>query len=139
MRTEYLENKKKGHSKFYKMTEISETMFEVEYGKIGSVGIKVRYPIGMWNKKYNEKMGNGYEKVSSRKIPKKVATDHVVEKQIKQIVDLIKNYKGDRVPKKEQITDLTFIKKCLYNQRESNSVSKTELQKMNLIYTKYKK
>lgn len=47
------------HNKFYKMIPCGDR-FTVEYGRVGSTGIKRTYPIAQWNNKYHEKLGKGY-------------------------------------------------------------------------------
>lgn len=43
------------NNKFYRMTQLSgENSFEVEYGRIGSRGMKRRYPAADWHQKYHE-------------------------------------------------------------------------------------
>lgn len=47
------------HNKFYKMIPCGDR-FTVEYGRVGSTGIKRTYPIVQWRNKYQEKLQKGY-------------------------------------------------------------------------------
>lgn len=54
------------NNKFYNMTvaEGSSTI-EIEYGRVQKTSVKETYPIGMWDKKYNEKIKKGYKDVTN--------------------------------------------------------------------------
>lgn len=47
------------HNKFYKMTPKGDH-FDVEFGRVGAGSQYASYPIGQWDKKYNEKLRKGY-------------------------------------------------------------------------------
>lgn len=47
------------HNKFYRMIPCGNR-FTVEYGRVGSTGIKKSYPINLWSDKYQEKLRKGY-------------------------------------------------------------------------------
>ena len=60
-----LENTKSGSNKFYNMSRnsIYDKEFYVEYGRIGTNGRHVQYPMSQWNKKLTEKINKGYRVV----------------------------------------------------------------------------
>ncbi len=47
------------HNKYYKMVPKGSS-FEVEYGRVGAGSQTRSYPMGLWNRKYNEKIAKGY-------------------------------------------------------------------------------
>lgn len=52
------------HNKYYRMIEESNGTFKVEYGRIGANASTRHYSIGLWRKKYTEKIKKGYKDVS---------------------------------------------------------------------------
>jgi hypothetical protein len=56
----YLECKINGHYKFYEMINISNDMWKVRYGKIGTDGRIFKYDKSLWEKKLSEKLKKNY-------------------------------------------------------------------------------
>lgn len=54
-------------NKFYRMTELGDGNFNVEYGRIGVSSVTETYPMSRWNSKYNEKIRKGYRDVTDLK------------------------------------------------------------------------
>ncbi len=49
------------NNKFYRMVQLDDNNFKVEYGRIGVGGFQESsYPISQWDKKYKEKLKKGY-------------------------------------------------------------------------------
>lgn len=55
------------NNKFYRMTDIGDGIFKVEYGRVGVTSINESYPISRWDSKYREKIKKGYRDVSDLK------------------------------------------------------------------------
>lgn len=58
------------NNKFYRMTELGDGTFRVEYGRIGLTSTTEVYPISRWTSKYNEKIKKGYRDVTDLKVQK---------------------------------------------------------------------
>lgn len=56
------------NNKFYRMNDLNNGTFAVEYGRIGESHVATgTYPISQWKKKYDEKIRKGYKDVSDYK------------------------------------------------------------------------
>ena len=76
------------NNKFYNMTDNGDGTFTVVYGRIGTDGTTVKYPISLWHKKYSEKVNKGYQDVSH--LHKKSNSDTykpVSDKEIQALID----------------------------------------------------
>lgn len=51
-------------NKYYEMTYEGGSSFNVKYGRVESTVQTAQYPIGQWNKKYNEKVKKGYKDIT---------------------------------------------------------------------------
>lgn len=61
MKRIYLECTSEGHSKFYRMIERPDGMFDAEYGRIGYTPKVITYPMSKWYTIYTSKMHKGYQ------------------------------------------------------------------------------
>jgi poly [ADP-ribose] polymerase len=52
------------NNKYYEMTHNGGSTFSVKYGRVESTAVDGSYPIGDWDKKYNEKVKKGYVDVT---------------------------------------------------------------------------
>lgn len=59
------------NNKYYRMTDLDNGNFAVEYGRVGVTSIKETYPISRWDSKYREKIKKGYKDVSDLKVESK--------------------------------------------------------------------
>ena len=55
------------NNKFYRMTDLDNGNFTVEYGRVGVTSTTLTYHISQWDSKYNEKIKKGYRDVSDLK------------------------------------------------------------------------
>jgi poly [ADP-ribose] polymerase len=80
------------NNKFYNMTEKDEELV-VEYGRVDSSKTTRRYPLRMWDKKYNEKLRKGYKDVTAFRL-KKESTDFtaISDDKIAAIVNELQAY-----------------------------------------------
>jgi poly [ADP-ribose] polymerase len=62
------------NNKFYKMKDLDNGEFQIEYGRIGLTSTILSYHISLWDKKYQEKIRKGYRDVSDLK--KQMDTTH---------------------------------------------------------------
>ncbi len=53
------------NNKFYEMRDNKDGTFTANYGRVGSAGTNATYPIGSWDRKYNEKIRKGYKDQTS--------------------------------------------------------------------------
>jgi len=56
------------NNKFYRMKDLDDGNFQVEYGRVGVTSQVETYPISRWDSKYKEKLKKGYRDVSDLKI-----------------------------------------------------------------------
>lgn len=56
------------NNKFYRMKDLDNGNFQVEYGRVGSSTVTEIYPINRWDSKYKEKIKKGYKDVSDLKV-----------------------------------------------------------------------
>jgi len=47
------------NNKFYRMVDLDDGNFKVEYGRVGVTSINESYPISRWYSKYREKIKKG--------------------------------------------------------------------------------
>lgn len=140
MKVVYLENTQSGHSKFYRMTEISATEWEAEYGKIGNTPQKTKYSISQWHKKYNEKISKGYKELSHISVTPKQTTDIILEKLqmlLKILEDINQSLLAPAVMNELRVK-IQKVKNLIYKHTNLDSLSKDELTELNEIYKHYK-
>jgi poly [ADP-ribose] polymerase len=56
------------NNKFYRMKDLDDGTFTVEYGRVGVTSQTESYPISRWDSKYKEKLKKGYRDVSDLKV-----------------------------------------------------------------------
>ena len=59
-----LQDTEANHNKYYQMTQVSDTEFMVEYGRIGRSPSVHVYPMEKWDSIYRQKTRKGYHDVS---------------------------------------------------------------------------
>lgn len=83
------------HNKFYSMNPINDSVFEVEYGRVGATHMKKRYARDKWDKIYSEKIAKGYVDQTEFHIVSSVDTTNVKGKTYKDIaIDSIRDLVG---------------------------------------------
>lgn len=88
------------NNKYYEMTYDGGANFAVKYGRVESTAVSDSYPIGMWDKKYNEKVKKGYVdvthtvsvKVDTKKTDTTVSYSKHPDALVHQFITLMKNY-----------------------------------------------
>jgi poly [ADP-ribose] polymerase len=94
------------NNKYYEMIYNGGSDFTVKYGRIESTAVTASYPIGMWQKKYNEKVNKGYTDVTDLvtvevkevKKEKNILAD-IADKMVHKFMSLMKGYTDGLVQK----------------------------------------
>lgn len=93
------------NNKYYEMTYDGGTSFAVKYGRVDSTAVNDSYPIGMWDKKYNEKVKKGYVdvthtvsvKVNDKKADNSVSYTKDSDALVHEFITLMKKYTDNLV------------------------------------------
>ena len=110
------------NNKFYNMDLLPNGDIEILYGRVGSKGKSVRYPVGKhnWSTLYKSKIRKGYQDVSELKL-------------VAKIVD--KNNLFTNIDSKEVVDFIKFLMECSRNKIKENysittdSVTKAQIKK----------
>jgi predicted DNA-binding WGR domain protein len=139
----YLENTEQGHNKFYLMEKTSLIYWEASYGKIGTPGVTMKYPMSVWHKKKNEKLKKGYvDKTNSWKhisnttnqSDEKVIINNTHLEKVNLILLFIKNFPTEFGQRSLQfLRDVNAVKESLL---KSGELSKDEMKYLNEIWIK---
>ena len=141
------------HNKFYKMEKdkIDSSTFSVRYGRIGTNGTKVEYPIWNWNKVLQSKIKKGYsvkrEEYFSKSIieekQSKLSDDKFeqISAKIDFLLDLVNDAKYD--PKFNNnlidvIHDINWVDDIKVKFNKTKIIDVVSLTTLNDIYKKYK-
>lgn len=97
------------NNKFYRMmSDEGRDSFTVCYGRVGSAGQTAEYPIGAWQKKYNEKIKKGYVDETELHLKKKI--EHTVmgfsdisDANIQNLIDRLQCYAKDVIDRKSVV------------------------------------
>jgi poly [ADP-ribose] polymerase len=83
------------HNKFYNMTDLGNGNFKAEWGRVGSSGQSMEYPIAMWDSKLDSKLKKGYAEIKKSAAPvKKTADIKIADLEVKSLIKfLIKSAK----------------------------------------------
>lgn len=93
------------NNKYYEMTYNGGSNFAVKYGRVESTSVDCSYPIGDWDKKYNEKVKKGYVdvthtvsvKVDTKKADTTVSYAKHADALVHEFVTLMKKYTDNLV------------------------------------------
>jgi poly [ADP-ribose] polymerase len=78
------------NNKFYDMIENSDGTWTAHYGRVGANGVKEIYSIGMWDKKYKEKLKKGYRDITDLvSIQKEDNSEVKVDSSSSKVIELI--------------------------------------------------
>ena len=98
------------NNKFYRMTDLENGQFEIEYGRVGYVGTKETYPMSKWKSKYNEKLKKGYVDTTPYK---KVSTQGDVsckESSVQSFYDTFSLYSSNTVKQNYNVSSSVVTK-----------------------------
>ncbi len=77
-------------NKFYLMEESSDgSKFTATWGRVGSAGSKMDYPLSDWQKKYTEKVRKGYEDVTELVSLAKSSSDTTIKDTDSEVEELV--------------------------------------------------
>lgn len=135
------------HNKFYRMMELGDGRFKVEFGRVDATPQVKTYPMSQWNSKYKSKIKKGYKDItdlvatdinevdSEKKETMFISSDKAVSKLIEELQTfakglIAKNYKisSDKVTPmmveraQELINDLVDSYKRGMNREEFNEI-----------------
>ena len=85
------------NNKWYRMTDLDNSTFKVEYGRVGGSTATEVYPIHKWNSKYKEKLKKGYRDVSDLKIESKSGEYSFKGKGVNHFFSTFSRYTKDSV------------------------------------------
>lgn len=85
------------NNKWYRMTDLDNGTFKVEYGRVGGSTATEVYPIHKWNSKYKEKLKKGYKDISALKIESKSGEYTFKGKGVDHFFNTFSKYTKDSV------------------------------------------
>lgn len=85
------------NNKWYRMTDLDDGNFKVEYGRVGGSTATETYPIYKWDSKYKEKLKKGYRDVSDLKIESKSGEYSFKGKGVDHFFHTFNRYTRDNV------------------------------------------
>ena len=86
------------HNKFYRMSQITDNKFEVEFGRIGAKGRKQVYSMSRWDSVYESKLGKGYEDQTENHIVSKQSVYKPIENEaIRSFFESIERFSSEAI------------------------------------------
>ncbi|MGP1595238.1 MAG: hypothetical protein ACTTH8_08350 [Treponema sp.] len=78
------------HNKFYNMIDLGTGYFKAHWGRVGSNGQSMEYPIALWNSKMKSKLDKGYVEVKKSTLPITKPTDiKITNSEVKSLVKFL--------------------------------------------------
>jgi poly [ADP-ribose] polymerase len=77
------------HNKFYNMTDLRNGNFKAEWGRVGSTGQSMEYPMMQWDSKLQNKLGKGYVEIAKSVPVKKTAELKITDPQVKALMNCL--------------------------------------------------
>jgi poly [ADP-ribose] polymerase len=77
------------HNKFYNMTELGDGNFKAEWGRVGSTGQCMEYPMAMWDDKFQSKTKKGYIEIAKSTQVQSAAALSIADPQVKALMDFL--------------------------------------------------
>lgn len=78
------------HNKFYNMIDLGTGYFKAHWGRVGSNGQSMEYPIDLWNSKMKSKLDKGYVEVKKSTLPITKPTDiKITNSEVKSLVKFL--------------------------------------------------
>lgn len=121
------------NNKWYRMTDLDNSTFKVEYGRVGGSTATEIYPIHKWNSKYKEKLKKGYKDVSALKIESKSGEYSFKGKGVDYFFNTLSKYTKDNVGKNYTIAVGSVTKAMLDEAQEilNHLIGLSDVQKFN--------
>lgn len=116
-------NPNTNNNKFYRMIHIPGTnYFIVEYGRIGTTGMKRKYPLEQWYIKLNEKLNKGYSDQTSictaPTIQLKNEFKPINETSVKNLIDRLRKWAKDTI-KSEYTIKINDVNEKMVNEAQA--------------------
>lgn len=102
------------HNKEYIMTQIDDSIFKAEWGRVGASYQSTTYSMSEWNSKYNSKVRKGYKDVSDMvvKITENEGSglpyDYISNKSVRDILNRLYKY-TDSYLKETYMADVSLV------------------------------
>ena len=78
------------HNKFYNMIDLGTGFFKAHWGRVGSNGQSMEYPIALWNSKMQSKLEKGYVEVKKSAMPISKPSDiKITNPEVKSLVKFL--------------------------------------------------
>lgn len=106
------------NNKWYRMTDLDNGTFKVEYGRVGGSTATETYPISKWESKYKEKTKKGYRDVSNLKIESQQGEYSFKGKGVEHFFKVFSRYTKDNVGKNYTIAVGSVTKAMLDEAQE---------------------
>lgn len=121
------------NNKWYRMTDLDNGTFKVEYGRVGGSTATEVYPIHKWNSKYKEKLKKGYKDISALKIESKSGEYTFKGKGVDHFFNTFSKYTKDSVRGNYTIA-VGSVTKTMLDEAQSilnHLVDLTDIEKFN--------
>lgn len=121
------------NNKWYRMTDLDNGTFKVEYGRVGGSTATEVYPIHKWNSKYKEKLKKGYRDVSNLKIESKSGEYTFKGKGVDHFFNTFSRYTKDNVGRNYTIA-VGSVTKAMLDEAQgilNHLIGLTDVEKFN--------
>ena len=123
------------NNKFYYMEDLNNGMFKVEYGRVGTAGQVVQYPISQWDKKYNEKIKKGYIDITEKATGiRKTSELDISDKEVKDLISFLMNCAKQSIKRDYQVSAESITKEQLELVQEKLDEINSSINSNNYIY-----
>lgn len=106
------------NNKFYNMTEKSDNTFLAEWGRVGGPTASKNFPMAKWKGKYNEKIKEGYQDITSLKAVSKSFSD-ISSAEVSSFLNKLQGYA------KTSVTNNYLV--------DANGVSQTQIDAAQIL------
>ena len=121
------------NNKWYRMTDLNNSTFKVEYGRVGGSTATEVYPIHKWDSKYKEKLKKGYRDVSDLKIESKSGEYSFKGKGVDHFFSTFSRYTKDSVGRNYTIA-VGSVTKAMLDEAQgilNHLIGLTDVEKFN--------
>ena len=99
------------NNRFYRMKRISESVFQIEMGRIGATPVYMKRPMYLWDKTLQEKLKAGYvDRTKYTKIIKKSTHQPIEDPEVRKLIKDLLHY-ADRIIKENYTISFEEVSK----------------------------